>query len=316
MEQMIWALYMECSRHMWDDETTPGRWWYAPAKYQECNDVDLETWDNTVRFAAEQGVNMILVDVGDMLRYEKHPEIAAPDAWSKDFMRKKLDEMRALGIEPVPKLNFSTGHDTWMKLYRRMVSTPAYYQLCSDLIAEVCEVFGSPRFFHLGLDEERPNAQQFHEMTIVRGAALWWHDAYFLFDECEKHGARPWIWADYYQDHPKEFAEKMPRSVLLSNWYYHQFMDYPETNISYKRIRTYEGLAELGFDQVPAGATLVYNDNIRETMIHAKKVIRPENLKGFMATAWYNIAPKQRFRLLNEPLQLRLAREEVYPETL
>ena len=41
-------------------------------------------------------------------------------------MRKELDRMRALGLEPLPKLNFSTCHDAWLKDYHRMISTPQY----------------------------------------------------------------------------------------------------------------------------------------------------------------------------------------------
>ena len=311
----IWAYYIEFSKHMWDDENTPGRGWYDKPKWTDGNEVDLAVWDETVRYLADQGFNMLLIDVGDGMQYEKHPEISAPDAWSKDFFRKKLDELRTLGIEPIPKLNFSTCHHAWLKEYRRMVSTPKYYEVCADLIGEVCEVFDSPRLMHLGLDEERAASQIYREMVITRGSKLWWNDVYFFFNECEKHGMRPWIWADYYQDHPDEFAEKMPRSTLLSNWFYHAFTDYPENNISYKRIKTYEGLEALGFDQVPAGSTFVINDNLRQTMAHAKKTIAPERLKGFLATAWYNISERNRLCLLNEAYQFNYGRKVEYPES-
>ena len=67
-----------------------------------------------------------------------------------------------------------------------MVSTPEYYKVCADLIKEVCEAFGNPEFFHLGLDEENAANQVYREFVHIRNNKLWWHDAYFYFDEVEK----------------------------------------------------------------------------------------------------------------------------------
>jgi len=38
-----------------------------------------------------------------------------------------------MGLEPIPKRNFSTAHDTWIKEYGRQVSTSVYYLVCADL---------------------------------------------------------------------------------------------------------------------------------------------------------------------------------------
>ena len=63
------------------------------------------------------------------------------------------DLKRQVSFELIPKLNFSACHDIWLKDYSRMLSTPIYYEVCRDVIQEVCEVF-KPRYFHLGMDEE------------------------------------------------------------------------------------------------------------------------------------------------------------------
>lgn len=103
-------------------------------------------------------------------------------------MKQKLDEIRAKGMVPIPKLNFSCCHHTWLKEYRRMVSTPIYYQVCADLIREVCELFDYPELFHLGMDEENVGNQRFRECVHIRRGDLLWHDLYFYFREVEKHG--------------------------------------------------------------------------------------------------------------------------------
>jgi hypothetical protein len=127
---------------------------YLDGPVSELNETDVETWDEIMRFIAERKYNMVVIDCGDGIKYDSHPEISAPDAWDKDFLKKKLAEIRALGMEPIPKLNFSCCHHTWLKEYRRMVSTPVYYNVCADLIREVCDLFDGPEFFHLGLEEE------------------------------------------------------------------------------------------------------------------------------------------------------------------
>ena len=269
-----------------------------------------------MRFVAERKYNMLIVDIGDGLKFDSHPEISAPDAWSKDFLKKKLDEARKLGLEVIPKLNFSAGHDTWLKEYRRMVSTPKYYQVCSDLIAEVCELFGYPRLFHLGLDEEDESNQQGYEMVIIRGENLFWHDAYFLFAECEKHGARPWVWSDYYWAHPDLFEKHMPKSVLQSNWYYGTFMNYDKSRQEYKAIAAYEALDKLAYDQVPTCASYKRKQNAFQTLAHGKEVISAEHLKGYMSVPWMPIREEEKYFLQYDVDQLYRARLKVYPESL
>ena len=148
--KFMWTFFMYLSNHMWGDDTTPDISWFMPPYYEEKNNTDVDVWDKSMKFLSECQYNTVIIDIGDGLKLESHPEIAAPDAWDKDFLKKKLDEIRALGITPIPKLNFSAGHDTWMKKYRRMVATPEYYAFCSDVIKEVCEVFDSPEYFHIG----------------------------------------------------------------------------------------------------------------------------------------------------------------------
>ncbi len=321
-EQKLWASFLALSNHMWSDEYSRSGHWYSKevsvgddAPYMPENHTDLTVWDDTVKALAERRFNAVVIDVGDGLRYDRHPEISAPDAWDKDFLKKKLAELRALGIEPIPKLNFSTCHDTWLKEYRRMISTPKYYEVCRDLIDEVCEVFSQPRYFHLGLDEETMADQGGYEMAIIRGASLWWHDAYFLFDECARHGARPWIWADYFWAHPTQFTEKMPHSTLVSNWFYQDFMDHPQGSFFQKSIAAYEQLDQAGFDQVPTSSTWIRANNSQQTMAHARHVLTDSRLKGFLTVPWRRTQPNYRFILLNDAEQFYLGRKLFYPES-
>ncbi|MBO5938899.1 MAG: Tat pathway signal protein [Clostridia bacterium] len=315
-EPMIWSYLLHLSTHMWGDEHSTSSGYYLPDPYTPENNVDLATWDDTVRALGERNYNMVIIDLGDAVKYESHPEICAPDAWDKDFLKKKLDEMRALGIEPIPKLNFSACHHTWLKEYTRMVSSPIYYRVCADLIKEVCELFGNPRLFHLGFDEEIELLQRNREKVIVRGEKLWFHDLFFFAAECEKYGARPWIWSDYFWHHPDQFKKNMPKSILQSNWFYNTFQDWPEGHRYRTAIETYDALDELGYDQVPTGSTWSRHKNLYQTVAYAKNRLNPDLVKGFMTAPWIMTTRENRFRLLDDADRLFVAREKLYPETL
>jgi hypothetical protein len=181
---------------------------------------DDDVWDTLLKDMAVAGINMVLIDLGDGSEYESHPEIAVKNAWKPERIRTELARMRKLGIEPIPKLNFATTHDIWLKDYSRMVSTDIYYTVCRDLIEEVSLLFDKPRFFHLGMDEELASYQTRQDYAVVRQNDLWWGDLYFLIGEVEKNGIRPWVWSDYAWHKPDVFFRKMPKSVLQSNWYY------------------------------------------------------------------------------------------------
>ena len=316
---MIWGFMLYLSNHMWKDETSAAAWYAPPGSFYDENiSTEIEAWDKIIPFLAERQYNLVLIDVGDGIQYESHPEISAPNAWNKDLLRQKLREMRALGLEPIPKLNFSTCHDTWMKKYRRMVSTPEYYAFCADVIKEVCEVFDHPRFFHLGCDEETPGMQKNYEMIIVRNAQLWWHDFYFLCNECEKHGARPWIWSDYLWKNEELFLKNMPKSVLQSNWFYPEFKDWSTTALPHRDrcIACYEVLDRHGYDQIPCGSTHECAMNLYQTVAHGKEKLSPEHLKGFMTAPWLSTREESFYGLCNSAQRLYYARKDLYPETL
>ncbi|MBQ7292214.1 MAG: Tat pathway signal protein [Clostridia bacterium] len=319
MEKKYFLRYMIIlSEHMWGDEATQPAGWYLPAPYKETNDTDIEVWDETVKYLADHKFNLLLIDVGDGVKYDTHPEISAPDAWSKEFLKKKLDEIRALGIMPVPKLNFSAGHDTWLKKYRRMISTPEYYRVCSDLIAEVCELFGYPELFHLGFDEEDAATQAPFEMVIVRGEELWFHDLNLLAAECAKHGARPWIWSDYIWEHKDVFLKKMSKDILQSNWYYNPFKDnLPSSPYRFREwIDAYELLDKHGFDQIPTCSCWVNNTNVRQTVAYCKDKLSSEHLAGILVAPWLRTNRENSHDMLRNAERLYFARKDIYPETL
>lgn len=320
---MIWAYYIELSRHMWADKTAKKDYFYLPKGsvgdlygYNEENQIDVETWDKIIAYLAKLRFNTAVIDLGDQIAWESHPEICAPGEWTKEFFKTKLDEIRALGITPIPKLNFSACHDTWLKEYRRTVGSDIYRKVCADLIDEAIELFEKPALFHLGLDEETSVGCHMHsEAIVIRGPELLWHDYRFLFDCCFKKGVQPWMWADYFWDRNELFIKNVSKEIMLSNWYYHSFFEYKEDSWLKRSMDAYIALDKLGYEQITTGSTVNgVNNCMFETMTHCKE--NCNSIKGYMTASWYATMPDELLSLKNDAFRFYRGRELVYPESL
>ena len=260
------------------------------------------------------GVNTIVIDVGDALKYKSHPEIAVEDAFTYEEMERELDYMAEMGFELIPKLNFSTAHDVWMKEYSRMVSTKKYYEVVRDLIDEVIELF-KPRYFHIGMDEETPDGQGGYDYVVVRRNDLWWHDLYYYVDCIEKHGVRAMMWSDYARHKPDEFIEKCPKSVVQNVWYY--FIEYGE-GIEEKyqiRIMPFDVFEKAGFDQMPAGSCCYHEECLPMLVDYCTEHISAEHLLGFMQTTWEPLMEKWQKDLDCGNRAVKAARETYFVKT-
>ena len=161
----------------------------------------------------------------------------------------------------------------------------ADYDVCKDLINETIDIFDTPRFFHLGMDEETYDHQRHFLYTVVRQYDLWWQDLYFLVEQVEKRGVRAWVWSDKLW-REEEFLKKMPKTVIQSNWYYGDFKRV-DNEITKRQIEAYIKLEENGYKQIPTGS--IYEevwDNFPLTVEFCRKHISDENLLGFLQTAW------------------------------
>ena len=274
-------------RQKWPNLTDPVLVQAVADEYNAADHVrfDEAVWARVAEKFRQTGVNQVVIDLGEAVVYPSHPEIAVKGAWSPDKLRTELRRLRAMGIEPIPKLNFSTTHDIWLGEYQRMVSTPRYYQVAADLIRDVCEIFESPRFFHLGLDEETPGFQvKGQSLVVVRQGDLWWHDVLFFVREVERHGARAWVWSDYLRHHePEDFARRMPRSVVQSPWWYIGTFD-PEKNLPTKAMIR---LAKLGYDVVPCSSNCYSHPDAMALLVDfCRRTFDPAHVLGFQMAPW------------------------------
>jgi hypothetical protein len=280
---MIWAYLIHLGYNMWDDR---GDWHrpvegeeipFPPRTYLRCEE---DIFDLIVEKIKDAGMNMLVIDLGEGIKYKSHPEISVKGSWSVKKMKRKIEKIKKMGIEPIPKLNFSATHDNWLGKYSRCVSTDIYYKVCKELISEVAEIFDRPRFFHLGMDEETCEHQKNYLYICVRQYELWWNDFYFLLNEVEKKNMKGWIWSDYFWRNRDDFIRNMPKTVIQSNWYYGNF---EKEDIC---IRTYIELDKNGFYQIPTGSNDICRENFKKTVEFCLKNIERERILGFLQTVW------------------------------
>ena len=293
----IWGGLFHMGVNMWSDQPVDS---WGPYTGEDLELVcqkdylrfDEGVWQRLTAHMVEAGMNLIVIDLGEALKYASHPEIAVKGSWEIDRFRAELARLRKMGLEPIPKLNFSTAHDAWLKEYGRMVFTETYYKVCTDLVREVVEIFDKPRFFHLGYDEETHGHQRKYLYSVVRQGELWWHDFLFFVKTVESAGVRPWIWSDFYWHHPKEFMDRMPKSVLQSNWYYGDAFALDDSNKQRPRVQAYIDLDKAGFDQIPTGSNWSNDVNFGATVKFCEEHLSKERLLGYLTAPWVFTLPK------------------------
>ena len=307
----MWATLVHLTTNCWYEEGNdyhgkPSWIWANPGSRELRLDKDM-----LLAYMQElkaTGTNTLVLDVGDAVVLDSHPEIAVEGAYTKAELRALLQTAEQMGFELIPKMNFSTTHDYWMGDYARMVSSPAYYAFVRDVIDEVIDLF-KPRFFHIGMDEEGYELQKEYEYVVVRQKKMWWQDLYFYVECVERHGVRAMMWSDYAREKPEEFIEKCPRSVVQCVWYY--FNKYGDNVEDKYKIRTRPLLLldQAGFDQMPTGSVDFDKDALPLLVAYCKKRLTPSRLFGFMQTTWDPVLPDWQEELSEGARRLEEARK-------
>ncbi|MBP5640417.1 MAG: hypothetical protein J6X55_13115 [Victivallales bacterium] len=279
-----------------------------------------DLWNRAIDRMVERKLNMLVIDIGEGLVLPSHPELAIEGSWTPEKMQAEIKRLKALGIEAIPKLNFSTTHNGWLKHYRRMVSTTEYYRVCEDVIRDTGEVFGTPRFFHIGYDEESAEHQSnsgYVRFICVRKGELWKHDFLHIVGAVEKNGMRAWAWSDYGWEHP-DFYEWAPKSILMSNWYYDECYEGFELSENkgpdHKRLKAFYDLEKAGFEQVPCGTNWSgwsrrkvnagADDVIGRLVAMCRRDLNPALLKGFMMAPWAFCDTEEHLAFINRGTDL------------
>ncbi len=330
-KKMIWGMYNQLGSYMWH-EPNP-----LDPKGHFCGErcwADDLAWDNRVAYAREHGINLMLVDLAEALRYPSHPELALDGAnkqqssRSAEWMNERVRKCRDCGMEVVPQLNFSATHDAWLGFYSRMVSTPTYYRVAKDLIRDVYDIFEKPRFISMGMDEEAIDFAVSKPVGVARLGDLLWHDINFFGREISRLGARPWMASDIEWWYPKEFAKNVSKDILQQNWYYGQSFDSKaykaKKDMRWKYIESYNRLDAAGFDQVPGPSNWLEGRDKREgktenkvntdlTLEYCKRELNPDRVLGYISLPWCGATKGGDAMWFDACDQLVAARAKHYP---
>ncbi|MBQ4290732.1 MAG: hypothetical protein II719_06005 [Clostridia bacterium] len=311
-EPIRWYFLAHLGYNMWGDPIAD---WEDVPSLKGGGARRVLQFDETLFFEVAEafrraGGDSIVLDIGEGLVYPEYPDLAPLGAYSPDALRDVLKRVRSMGLEVIPKLNFSTTHAEWMGCYRNKTSTEPYYRFCSDVIRTVCEIFEKPSLFHLGMDEEDGICQKEKNLALWRNGDLWWHDFDYLAECVRSNGFRPWIWSDHMwklwdelsekakgpkTDREGEFLSRMSKDVMQTNWYYRTFSpDDPHHPFLDSDERPFRVLDENGFDQIPGGSTWDLEDNLVEMVSYLTPRLSPDHLCGFMQTVWHPMSEDYR----------------------
>jgi hypothetical protein len=257
--------------------------------------ADLSVWKDWTDAMARERLNLAVIDLGEALVYPSHPELAAKGAFTPERMRKEIERLRALGIEAVPKLNFSGGHNRWLNEYRPLMGTERSRRICAEIIADVCEIFDRPRFFHIGYDEETAGHQSRFQHVIVRRGDVWWRDFLSVVDAVEKSGSRAWCFSDMIWHYRDEFLKRMPKSVVQCPWHYKPDEKHPEY------VQSLEDMLSAGYEMIPDVGTFSTKSQDAIGTGEGERLLKRfindyprKQLLGFLLCSWARRVPYHR----------------------
>ena len=297
--RFIWADLIHLGTRMWGSDGVCREADEPSTAFSEDLQCEDAVWGRVMDRLAKSGANFVVIDIGEGLRYPSHPELACKGAWAPEKLAKEVERLRGQGLHPVPKLNFSTMHDQWLGVYNRMVGTQKYYEVCRDVINDVCDVFGSAKLFHVGMDEECMDQKRvFRGYGTFRDEDFWFHDLKFYADVIEKRGKRTWMWSDLLGDWPKGYLSKCPKSIVQSVGYYRDlFNAEPPGNKDWFwriRVENMRLLSEHGFDQIPTGSTWMSDkcgNQFAKLVKWCDRELDPKHVYGYLQTSWEYLVP-------------------------
>jgi len=264
---------------------------------------DLYFIKKLIRLAGLCQYTHIVIEFWGMLQYQCLSELAWPNAFSKQEAAKLIQEVRNMGMEPVPMFN-QLGHATASRLcygkhvvldqnprlqelftpdgWAWNIASPKVEALLKQVRAELYELFGEGSYMHIGCDEA-----YFYTRSDEKRAAL---PAFLhkLTSEVAKEGRRPMMWMDMLLERDKYencTATCAPEEVepLISSLHPNTVMVDWQYDVHTVPIPTSMTLKETGYDVV--GAPWLDTPNYKAHI----QTVSQNNLHGIMLTTWHTL---------------------------
>ncbi len=234
-----------------------------PIRGLHCSAPNRDEIEMSAKFIREalpkEGVNLLVLELNYKYQFTKHPEVADPDALSREDVLKLATAAREAGIRLVPMIN-CLGHQSWAKttfgllrshpeldetpgkypnnqdIYCRSYCPlhPALHGILFDLIDELAGVCGADAF-HVGMDEvfllgedDCPRCKGKNKTELYAG------EVKALHDHLAQSNRMLWMWGDRFLDgnvtgigkweaSQNETAPAMalvPKDIMICDWHY------------------------------------------------------------------------------------------------
>lgn len=291
---------------------------FASLRFSETDEKLLR---EIIAVSAENGMNTLIIEVEKGVRYDSHPEVSAPWAFTKQKMRGIVDFAKSAGLDVVPLLPTFSHCDYILNAHPELregdlsglycPSNPETHILVNELIDELIDVF-EPRYFHIGHDEllsaynrnDRESVIECESCSKKTPSAIFAEDVIRLRNHLRTRGIRTMMWADMLLD-PDEFssagfnrsgcyggvpddfhlaANLIPKDIILCDWHYELAGEYQ--SISH--------LTNMGFEVLGAGKTPINTYLFKD---YAETQVK-RGFKGMISTMWYHLCESNRPQLL------------------
>jgi hexosaminidase len=301
--------------------------WQGTAAGRSCPAIDVQDWPamrfrGVHWFPSASGAPMHLKLITDVFgalkfnrsviqceaaRWDKHPEITAPNAISKADLRKLVEACRASYLEPIPLVNVP-GHAEWVfrngsnldfaedprTPYAYCVNNPKSFAFIQDVLTECLPIFES-KLCHIGHDEvtmrgrfPNPECSRCQSETVT---ALVVKHANHLSEWLRQQGIGSMIWGDMLlgpgeandATHAKTPADAQQRraaidkQTIIVDWHYAPSAD----------ARSLKLLREAGFRVV--AASWYTPENIH----HLSQAALASGAEGLLQTTWMGYFPDE-----------------------
>jgi hypothetical protein len=183
---------------------------------------DLEVGLEVVDAMAEAGLNLLVVDCADGLRYRSHPKLRRHYTVPMGALRELRRRAGQNGIDVAPKLNFAQSgvhcHNHWFRPYNNLFDNEEYWERAFRLVDEVIDAARSARYFHIGMDEDH-----------WRGIRLYVKAVKTLRDGLKERGLQTLMWndsacgwpaAEVHKEKSLAAEERGPKDVVHVVWDY------------------------------------------------------------------------------------------------
>lgn len=193
------------------------------------------------RTVVDQKINAVGLEIRQGMRFDKHPELAGPAAYSKQEVRRLVEFLRGRGVEVFPLIE-ALGHAEWLVIPRPELQEdgdthtlctrhPAAREVLRDCFDEALELF-EPQYIHFGLDEIRwqtDKVAQEKRCPRCRGLdkrRLFVEQVQWLAEYARARRVKMLMWADMVlREHnggpPYQLADTLgdlPRDVIMCDW--------------------------------------------------------------------------------------------------